>query len=563
MERQEKGKEPATSKSTKTDDELRDIMRALVTDPEKISDLSDEDVIAMKQRINPVGTFAPLQKNFAVLSLLNMKEQDMQQFTMTAMIGFIYRRLEEYMPDYLVCMEEAYAKRINEITTGERVQERRDELREECKKRVATHKKATTTAIRAFLDSIFMFDPDKHIRRAPAELPVDAADIIGATSATGTTGTTGATSTTGTTGATGATSEESQLTAITRDAYQEEARIMREQTEKYRDPAIVAELEKGLTAKAAQEVSRAAVESASIVYRAGSIVSGNLAQGYRIISDEIARMAPSPRQGQLEDTRQLLFKCRSRVEDALKLVGPYATAATSLETVHAMQIAPPADVFYHFGRYIESHYEHLRLLTNVIYRIPPSIENVVIYYDTFTTEPEAREYIRVHEADFRADPKIVENGGVTLLGPFRENRHQVDMYNRNTEVLRIIAEKAFKDQQLGKDITKQRVTRAKKESQRHAGPDDPGLDKYIAARGIVQQFGQKRALTREEREKLTRAEQECAEFEAPDDTLAVRVLAPTLDESGMPVDVEQKFFYTRAANVASSSTSGAGTSATK
>lgn len=540
--------EKVASKSqtrAKTDEELRDIMRTLVSDPEKISEISDEDVIALKQRINPVGTFAPMQKTFAVLSLLNMKEQDMRQFTITALIGFIYRRLEEYVPDYVIKMEESYAKKINDITSGERVQERRDELREECKKRAEMHKSANAQAIRAFLNSVFAFDPDKHIRRAPAELPIDALDVVGAA----------APAAPAAPMAPATSDDESKLDAITRDAYHEEMRIMREQTEKYRDPAIIAEMEKGLSYETAKEVSRAAVESAASVYHAGSIISGSLATGYRLISDEIERtpVAQSARVGQLEDTRQILFKCRARVEGALKMVGPYATAATSLETKHVLQIAPPVDVYYHLGRYIDSHYEYLRLLTNIIYKVPPSIENVVIYYDTFTTEQEAREYIRVHEADFRADPKIVENGGVTLVGPFRENRHQIDMYNRNTEVLRIIAEKALKDQQLGKDITKQRVTRAKKESVRTVGPDDPGLDKYIAARGIVQQFGQKRALSREEREKLARAEQECAEFEAPDDTLAVRVLAPTLDESGVPVDLEQKFFYTRSANVASSS----------
>ena len=164
------------------------------------------------------------------------------------------------------------------------------------------------------------------------------------------------------------------------------------------------------------------------------------------------------RLNQLEDVRQLLQKCRSRIEGAVDIVGPYAAGRTMLEASNVLQVAPPADVFYHFGRYIDSHYEVLRILTDVIYQTPPGIENIVIYYDTFDELEKAKEYIRIHEAEFRADPKIIENGGVTILGPFRENRENVDFYNRNTEALRLMMEQVSRDHQL---ITKKRSTNQK------------------------------------------------------------------------------------------------------
>ena len=164
----------APERKAKSDAELRAIMKTLMENPDAIADLPDDDVIELKQRINPVGTFEPAQKSYAVASIINMKEADMRKFMMTAMIGFVYRRLEEYVPDFVVAMEESYAAKINEAT----VQEHRDGLREECKRRAADYKRAHQTVIRTFLDSIFSFDPDKHVRRAPAELPVDAFDII-------------------------------------------------------------------------------------------------------------------------------------------------------------------------------------------------------------------------------------------------------------------------------------------------------------------------------------------------------------------------------------------------
>lgn len=569
----------AIERKPKTDHELRDIMKTLMDNPESIADIPDEDIIELKQRINPIGTFAPMQKSYAVESIINMKEQDMRKFLMTAMIGFIYRRLEEYTPDYVVRIEDMYATKINGITTGERVQERRDELRAECTKITSEYKQANQKAIRAFLDSIFCFDPDKHVRRAPAELPINALDIIApdaededdkikpaATAAAAavakeTSSAVAEKAPAALAAPSTSAAKPVQELSVTREALADATEVLRKEVTKYASAAkkhrSKAKKDPATRKAIAHDVEQAAYESAEIVYRSARIVSGNLAQGYRVISDEInalqsyAAADPTARSlGSLEDARQLLQKCRGRLDEAADLVGPYVAGRTLLEAKNALQVAPPADVFYHFGRYVDSHYEVLRILTNVIYQTPPGIENAVIYYDTFDQLEKAKEYIRIHEAEFRADPKIIENGGVTVLGPFRENREMIDFYNRNTEVLRLMMEQTAKDQQLGKDLTKKRITKSKRKNIHEAGADDPGLEKYVAARGIISQFGKKPELTRTEREQLVRAEQDRAEYETPDGALAIRVLAPTLDERGVPTDLKQTFFYSEAANIA-------------
>lgn len=561
----------AVDRAPKTDAELRNIMKTLIDNPESISDIPDDDIIEIKKRINPIGTFAPMQKSFAVASVVNMKDIDMRKFITTAMIGFIYRRLSEYVPDYVTRIEDQYAVKIN----TEQVQERRDGLRAECTKITDEYKNVNRKVIQTFLDSIFCFNPDKHVRKAPADLPIDAVDIIAGCSASD--DSKAATAAPKESAAADSSATKTAELQVTREAFTEATATLKQEVEKYqprdepKDPAERATLTK--------DIEQATYEAASIVYRTARIVSGNLAQGYRLISEEMndaeVQLGPAgsigsagvadatsaatvsaassacvqTRLGQMEDVRQLLQKCRTRIDDAASIVGPYVAGKTILETTNVLQIAPPADVFYHFSRYIDSHYEVLRILTDVIYQTPPGIENVVIYYDTFEDLDRAKEYIRIHEAEFRADPKIIENGGVTILGPFRENRDKVDFYNRNTEVLRIMMEQVARDHELGKDLTKSRLMNAKKKNLRDAGPDDPGLEKYVSARNIISQFGKKPELSREDREKLIRAEQDRAEFETPDGALTMRVLAPTLDENGVPTDLKQTFFYAEAANV--------------
>jgi hypothetical protein len=541
-ESQTKGKQRAPEKipaRPKTDSELRDIMKRLTDNPSEITDIPDEDVIALKQRINPIGTFEPDQKSYAVASIINMKDSDARKFLTTAMIGFLYRRLEEYVPDFVVAMEESYAAKINATTSGANMQETRDHLREECASRAKQYNSAHRAVARSFLDSVFLFNPDKHVRKAPAELPVDALAIIAPNVA--------ASSDAATAVAPDVADHSVAELTVTREALAESTAVLRAEIEKYG-----CESQEDTT----RDVELATYEAAEIVYRQARIVAGNLAQGYRLISEQMHDLeASSPsRLAQFEDARQLIQKCRTRIDGAADILGPYTAGRTLLEARNVLQVAPPTDVFYHFGRYIDSHYEVLRILTDVIYQTPPGIENVLIYYDTFDDLEKAKEYVRVHEAEFRADPKIIENGGVTILGPFRENRENVDFYNRNTEVLRLMMEQISKDHQLGKDLTKKKIVRAKTKNIRETGPDDAaGLERYIGARGIISQFGKKPCLSREERESLIAAEQTRAEFETPDGALAMRVLAPKLDENGVPVDLQQSFFYAEGTNVAGGS----------
>lgn len=526
--------EPSTSatpaaaqpRARRTEAELRELVHQIVENPEKMRELDDDDVIEVSARINPIGTFIPANPSHAVISLINMKEKYMRELTTTAMIGFIYRRLEEYEPDFVTRMEESYAAQINKIVAdsapgADDMQKRRDQLREECTRRSTEYKNANRTAIRAFLDSMFRFNPDKHVRKIGSDdLPEDARDIIE-----------------GRTQLEAAEHPETKIGA----AFADVAATLRAEVSRYNAPDV---------RESAADIAQTTYEHAEIVYRNSRVAEANCAQAYGLISKQMTRVDDRQEIMQLEDTRQLLETCRTRFASVATTMGPYAAARSVLDATHPLAVIPPADVFHQFGRYFDSHYETLRLMTDAIYNTTSDIENILIYYDAFDTEEKAREFMRVHEADFRAEPMVVENGGVTLLGPFRENRARVDFYTRNTEVLRLMMEQLTRDQQLGKDMTKKRVVAAKRRNVRETGPDDAaGLESYLSSRQIISQFGQRPQLSREERTQLALAEQTRAEYETPDGALAVRVLAPQLDEEGRPVDLQQSFFYTEATHV--------------
>ena len=516
--------------ATKTDAQLREILFEIAENPDRLTEISDEDIIELKKRINVIGTITPTTKSHAVISVLNMKDRYMRDFLTTALIGFLYRRLAEYTPDYIVNMEEDYKRRIDAIVEGPTMQQDRDALREECARIVNQHKDAHRTVVRDFLDSALKFNPDKHVRRAPAELPISALDIIHGNIKVEPR-------------AAKANAATADIGKIEEDVLAEATQVLRDETERFKQP--------NPSPRTTAEIEAATITAAEIVYQTTRKISSELTQTNAILTRELAATTDKQRANELQDARQFLTAHSTRIQDAAALVGPYATTRTMMDIENIMQIAPPADVFYHFGRYIDSHYEPLHIMTQLLYGVAPDVDNSIIYYDTFDTPEKAREYIRVHEAEFTLDPKIVENGEVTILAPFRENREKVDFYNRHTEALKIMMEQLKKDQELGKTLTEKRIKDAKRKNIREEGPDDvAGLENYIGARGVVASLGKRPSLTRTEREKLAQAEQTKAEFETPENALAIRVLAPSVDEMGNPTDLKQSFFYAEGTNVA-------------
>ena len=212
--------------------------------------------------------------------------------------------------------------------------------------------------------------------------------------------------------------------------------------------------------------------------------------------------------------------------DLRKVAEPLLAA----DTRHACVIRPPADVFHQFDRYITNHYEDLRDVVEALYAEKPDIEYTIQLHATPLTPESAKEYRVQHEAEFRTEVFTLENGGVTLMGPFKENRERVDYYNKNTEIMKLMVSQIDADHKLGKDLMEKQVKKQKKKNIHEAGPDHPGLAAYSKAMGVVQELGVKKVLTKEELEKLNDAKTEAdrikEDYEVPDDAIQVDVFFP-------------------------------------
>lgn len=448
-------------------DQLKELVSKVIACPNTVNDLADEEVVEVRKYLNPLGAVISNQKSYAIVGLTNMRDRYLRKLHMTAMIGYVFRMLEEYEPEEELEKEKelysAACKNADKSTLAS--------LKTHYESRVALIKSTAQGLIRRFLCRHFDFNPDNHLRSAHLDDKIDP----------------------------------------DRNAAMEKINARCKI-----DAANASGIDEKLTLKPDMTYSYLRQMLLTVTHTSTEIT--------KLIHEVLSQ------QGINEDIHGILCKKWSEMnrctQDLMKVAAPLLAA----DTRAACDVRPPIDVFHQFDRYLTNHYEHLRDIVEALYAEKPDIEFSIQLHATPLTPESAKEYRTQHEAEFRTEVFTLENGGVTLMGPFKENRERVDFYNKNTEIMRLMCSQLEADHKLGKDLMEKQVKKQKKKNIREAGPDAPGLAAYSKAMGVVQELGVKKVLTKEEMDKLNEAKTEASrleeDHEIPDDAIQIDVFFP-------------------------------------
>ena len=174
--------------------------------------------------------------------------------------------------------------------------------------------------------------------------------------------------------------------------------------------------------------------------------------------------------------------------DRAEIFRRYLTPLTEPTTRGVLEHIPPQDTFHRWEFYNDVNYEELRLATEAIYPEKPLLEMALIVYDyNEGTESEVKasydEYCNTHQNNVVSDIKSMTLGNWTYLASFKKNREKINYYNQKTEILKRIMDRNAQDKILGQDLMKKRVHNLKAKNIQEAGPNDPGLDNYISSNG--------------------------------------------------------------------------------
>lgn len=163
-------------------DEADTLLDQLVKGERNMDDLDEEEVLDMRKRLNPLGQAIKLDsdqgKNYAY-SLINLREEYLKKFLMTSVIGYLYKSSDEWgVPDgdYVTPVDELDRDEVTREFITRNVLDGKVVLRREKLPGVSGGENATSEEtpenrfrriiIKDFLDNLFVFNPDKHVRSA-------------------------------------------------------------------------------------------------------------------------------------------------------------------------------------------------------------------------------------------------------------------------------------------------------------------------------------------------------------------------------------------------------------
>lgn len=489
-------------------EELKKLTAKVLADPTLVEDLPYEQVSDLSKYLNPFGQIVSAEESWASISVINWREEYIRKFNMMCMVGYLFRTLEEYIPEKEIeHLETKWGTSIDEA--NERHKKQLAECTDEAarKELIAAHEKHiwgfrrslemerkqiiqnVKESITRFLNRNFNYNPDYHLRGVHSENLKDperkpTAEVL----------------------------KEAMATAKKTPEVEAKIKDNPDTVFKYLKDNVLF-----------------TYQSLVHIIRAAKGIITTLSDGELDTEDKSAIISR-------EHTKLLAL-----ARDMKRLANPLAAA----DVLPAVVTDPPVDVFHHLNRYITNHYEQLREAFSHLHNEKPDIEFSIIYYAHHDSLEEARAFRLRHRDEFRTSVFDISNNGITLLGPFKENRARVDFYNKNTEIMKMMMDQMEADHKLGKDLMEKEVKAKKAKNIIEAGPAAPGLAEYSKTMTTAQAFGAKKVLTKEEEEKLVEERRKRMIEEAPEDAIPVEIYYPKQGEDG-EVKLEHSHFYTQA-----------------
>ena len=228
----------------------------------------------------------------------------------------------------------------------------------------------------------------------------------------------------------------------------------------------------------------------------------------------------------LNTNPSLLQKLASNPDKCREVLTPITQATELIDHI------PPADTFHRWNYYMEVNMEEIRSVVSSLYHEKPELDFAINVYETAEgtmdeLEKKKKEFIVKHNDELCSDLKIVPMGKWAFLGDFKANREKIDFYNRHTEILKRIMDEHEGGKKLGSDLMKKRVKKAKSKNIEEEGKDAKILEEYKKQVADLSAMGATRVLDANERRAIEDAKKAIKDLEevkdVPDDAIQVNV----------------------------------------
>jgi hypothetical protein len=144
------------------------------------------------------------------------------------------------------------------------------------------------------------------------------------------------------------------------------------------------------------------------------------------------------------------------------------------------EMIPPADLLARIKIYMQSNYEQLLGVVNDMYAEKPDLHLMVNPYSWHTNRQDAEDFVKKHSKEVIATVYTFESGKWNIIADLQEIRERVNFYNENTKILEAMTRQREMDEKMANELMKKKVARKKQENVIEAGPHAQSFKKWKA-----------------------------------------------------------------------------------
>ena len=484
-------------------DNFDDLVSEFTEDPDKLDELSPDQLLEFNKHMNVYNNTIESTdgtERYTCLSYTNLREQYLQQYLTTSLIGYTFRSCDEYEVDELDLEVELNKDDFKRTAPNQDMSD--EKFVDVIKSRYYTKFK------RQFLEEEFNYTDSPRIAELES-LTIDGDKQV--------------------------------------EGHEEEKKELRElylsETQKIREYELSQEQEEHINSLIEAQLSEdypatEYVDNQAFLNHKEQVIKEQSEKEREIIQRFLDSMFVYNPDIHVRNSHITKRAASDKTRDP---IAPSTKPVSDMDTKQLCETkVPPQDLFYKLERYKSANYEVLRKCVTDIYGTVPDLEITFNVYDSFKTLTEAEKYVDDHKKSVIADIHTIQNNKWVFVGSFKENRDRIDHYNENTDIMKNIMKQMEDDTMLGSELLKEKVKYKKVKNVKDVGPDHPDFLKY----------------KKEYSNTSTGSDSKNDTVENPDGTLTVteEVLVDStgkpvkVDEDGTPVtDLEVDVFHVNAA----------------
>ena len=194
-------------------------------------------------------------------------------------------------------------------------------------------------------------------------------------------------------------------------------------------------------------------------------------------------------EGRLRILRKENEKARSVLDDIIGSLHMDYGIKDSKFLVNTYNMIPPADIFHRFNYYKDANYDKLIDAVKNLYCDMPELDMAIIPHNWHDTDENAREYIKRHRNQFIAEGIVAVSGEWNFFAPYGKVRDTTVFLNDNTSVLEEILAQNKRDNLLGTDILANTIKKKKQNNLREEGPEAEGFKEWRKQNSTLKNMG--------------------------------------------------------------------------